>query len=656
MPARGEAPLRRPKATVRLALVTSAAHGAAMVDFSDREDVKRWLEAIKPAKRADQVAVALASRASLRVLPLIGRQRQLFESGPNPRRILLSFREIAAAWLVARYPGSVAKYRNIFRVARESVGSFTDRSAADSFASVHAAFSAASAAVSYPHLSAQLTKAVSIHAATAVTAAHSAAEGFALHLADASAADATALIDMGRTSVSLTSERLWVNGAPDFVAISCTQLRTILAATNEGWEVWIDWYEARLAGDAGRPPNEALEIARAKIPDKIWKQGPAAVNAEIKRLIAENEVRVPHSDQANANEGSSARQPQAAKSVAEIMDALRRSLAAEPDPPAPLPEIPLPKPAALEPVFKAGRLTLPKTAAEATLPGETIPSAFKALAQSLAQLAEVASDESNIDRRIIKRLNEIAARIPRKRPSQTELFRLGHEFDELKDYSKIVAVSWPELVAARYAAMMLAFERTLRRFPKWVDFTREPPIGKLSAAQANDISEVAQTVSDILREPENQRVVDAVVPDMLDNISAPLADASRRAEERLDPIELGKELLAQDVLESINNTMKRVAEAALAAKGITSKATKVVGKKIGSYVKDFADAADESLQKVSKEAGEGVGPVVVRVIKGLLYTSVGFAGVANGPTLAAWLTAHYPQMYSWLEPLIGFLK
>jgi hypothetical protein len=62
-------------------------------------------------------------------------------------------------------------------------------------------------------------------------------------------------------------------------------LKSALLAADEGWEVWTDWYEARLAGDAAHPPNEALEVARVTIPDEIWRQGPAAVNAEIKRLI-----------------------------------------------------------------------------------------------------------------------------------------------------------------------------------------------------------------------------------------------------------------------------------------------------------------------------------------------------------------------------------
>ena len=45
-----------------------------MVDFSDREEVKRWLDAIEPAPRRREVAIALAARAALRVVPLLGRE------------------------------------------------------------------------------------------------------------------------------------------------------------------------------------------------------------------------------------------------------------------------------------------------------------------------------------------------------------------------------------------------------------------------------------------------------------------------------------------------------------------------------------------------------------------------------------------------------
>lgn len=54
--------------------------------------------------------------------------------------------------------------------------------------------------------------------------------------------------------------------------------------------MWTDWYDARLRGD---PINNALEVARVLIPDEIWEQGPAVVNARIKELIREHSPGTP---------------------------------------------------------------------------------------------------------------------------------------------------------------------------------------------------------------------------------------------------------------------------------------------------------------------------------------------------------------------------
>ncbi len=102
---------------------------------------------------------------------------------------------------------------------------------------------------------------------------------------------------------------LWQTGSPDWATDDWRALKAALLAANEGWEVWTDWYEARLAGDSGHPPDEALEIARATIPDEIWNQGPAAVNAEIKRLIEEHSPPAPGTPEADANEGPTWDQP-----------------------------------------------------------------------------------------------------------------------------------------------------------------------------------------------------------------------------------------------------------------------------------------------------------------------------------------------------------
>lgn len=66
-----------------------------------------------------------------------------------------------------------------------------------------------------------------------------------------------------------------------------------LHAVNEGWEVWTDWYDAVLEGHA---LDLDLELKRVLVPDEFWQQGPAAVNAEIARLIAEHHANRPQGE------------------------------------------------------------------------------------------------------------------------------------------------------------------------------------------------------------------------------------------------------------------------------------------------------------------------------------------------------------------------
>jgi hypothetical protein len=58
-----------------------------------------------------------------------------------------------------------------------------------------------------------------------------------------------------------------------------------LLEDNRDWQVWTDWYRARLDGGA---TDEALEVARVSIAAEVWDQGPRAVHPGIARLIAEH--------------------------------------------------------------------------------------------------------------------------------------------------------------------------------------------------------------------------------------------------------------------------------------------------------------------------------------------------------------------------------
>ena len=265
-----------------------------MVDFSDREEIRRWLNRIRPAARRREVATALAARAALRVMPLLGGE---LRQGKSPRVtnlsdfVLPSLRAAALPWAAARYPAHGSELRAAARAAADVeslfAAAFDAALASDSVFAASTAAYAAAAAATYAARAATAAGASDSVFAASTAVAPALAAGFAADFAAARAADVEA-IEAGRSGAAVTAMPLWPNGVPYWANGAWLSLRAALLAANEGWEVWTDWYEARLAGDAGRPPNEALEIARAKIADQIWKQGPAAVNAEIKRLIAEH--------------------------------------------------------------------------------------------------------------------------------------------------------------------------------------------------------------------------------------------------------------------------------------------------------------------------------------------------------------------------------
>ena len=267
-----------------------------MVEFSDRDSIKRWLDAIKPAKRRREVAVALAARAALRAMPLLGRELTHGKrSTPTVLSdfVLPSLRATALPWVVGKYPAHSTR----LHVFAESAASAALSAAVDAASAVPAADPAgfaASAAVSGSNATAAAASACANYAAAAYAFANYASPEPAHPATRATAAYADAatdanFIDAGHAGPELMALALWQDtGAADWATKAWRNLKSALLATDQGWEVWTEWYEARLDGDKRQLPNEALEVARATIPDEIWKQGPAAVNADIKQLIAKH--------------------------------------------------------------------------------------------------------------------------------------------------------------------------------------------------------------------------------------------------------------------------------------------------------------------------------------------------------------------------------
>ncbi|MEL6767038.1 MAG: hypothetical protein AAFP17_07650 [Pseudomonadota bacterium] len=225
-------------------------------DFHDRDRVKRWLVAYDR-----EVSVIFAARAALRVLPVLGRDER--EKAPAAL-ILPSLRAIAAPWLVGAWASEGA---DLFAVRAAARAAYATADAAAYTAGVGAARDAARVAAR----------------AAAAAAADVVADAADAAVADAVYADAAA-ISGGRTFAGLARRPLWADErTPPRLRDQWGALRArLLAREGEHWEVWTEWYEARLRGDPGKP---ALEYERVTSPKIDWEAGPAVVNAKIKEII-----------------------------------------------------------------------------------------------------------------------------------------------------------------------------------------------------------------------------------------------------------------------------------------------------------------------------------------------------------------------------------
>ncbi len=265
--------------------------GAAMVEFSNREQIERWLEQVQPARRQREVGAALAVRAALRVVPLLKAE---FELHTDVRDVVLSeivlrvFRATLISWFSVKYPREKNKFR---AAAAANIGPSDPETALTPgsdfvLESVFAAFRVAEVPISDCITTVGYAVDQAIHAAAEAAAREG--EGPPGAGSVSSDEDAEA-IDSGLRAVEVAGNPLWPTGTPSWAAVAWQDFKEIMLSSPDDWEVWTDWYEARLVGDAAHPPNEDLEIARATIADEIWQQGPTAVNDEIRRLIAEHE-------------------------------------------------------------------------------------------------------------------------------------------------------------------------------------------------------------------------------------------------------------------------------------------------------------------------------------------------------------------------------
>ena len=340
---------------------------------------------------------------------------------------------------------------------------------------------------------------------------------------------------------------------PDHVSEAWAQLKRALLAAGEDWEVWTDWYEDRLVG---RSANWRTELARTKIDEEIWRQGPKVVNATIRRIIDD--------------------QQGLSTEPAKDEDRLDH------------PTIPSARHAAVELRWDNHFLTIPKSPARTDQGEAGFASSLLGLRNILRNFADEISGEANIDRRFVSFVRKVADQIPEGVPPQYELFEIGHVEAVFAEYARTVNEQWPNFLAARYHATILQFDRTMRQSEAWRDFKRNAQELKLTDAQARQTAELASAAAATLRNDEAGDFVDPFVPQVLEQLADP---RSRWPDDALAEIETGKEELAADLIESTNNIFKAVAEVALpVVTEAAAAARRMAGKTGAAFWQEFEEA------------------------------------------------------------------
>jgi hypothetical protein len=577
-----------------------AGEGLAGPRLENNDALRQWLITLPR-----DAAVLIGARAALRVLPIaVGKAPTAREPDEWRRFAVLSatlFRAIAVTRVSGKYPiraselfTPVVPYKppvaaNAGHVAAGYMSAYNSAAAACNATRV--GVYAAAAAAAAQAIGAEILAPYAGYAVTAPVTVWSAID-----------CDAAAL-DSGSSIIELAESPLWpADSSPEWVPEYWKRVRAALPE-GEDWDVWIDWYEARLEGG---PAREEEELIYATVPLEKWEEGPAAANAWIKAELEKLRGREPA-------------------------------------------KIPPRLPAAIEPIVSDGRISLPATPADAELEKESLQAALEALRTQIGELAADLDGEVNIDRRVVAFLRRLSEKIPSSQPRQAELFMLAHEQEKLEAYGKIVAEEWPEFLAAGYLVVTRAFDRTVRQFPKWREFKQNAAKDRLTPEQRAEAPRMTAVFAAAFRAEDTPEFVAPEIAATLEEMWRDL-DSSRDAA-REDRMPAGGDTTAEDAITSIENVVKLIAEIALDGAESVGKATNEAGKRY------FEKLGKGVIEQAEKE-GDKDGAALVKWAKRVLIaaaTDYGAKVFGVGGVLKE-LAEKYPHIGEWLGPVIRHLS
>lgn len=291
--------------------------------------------------------------------------------------------------------------------------------------------------------------------------------------------------------------------------------------------------------------------------------------------------------------------------------------------------VPPQKPAGLEAKWEDGRIT----PSSSNIPSDTasLGKGLKALKKQIDNFRLTCSETANIDKRFCDILSDVSKQVPEGDISQEELFGLGHWEEFFHRYRQTVSAEWPTLLAARYDALTLLFCRTLDQYADWKQFKKDAGENNLLEQEVPYAAEVATRITEMMK---HEPLIDPKFYEALRRLSRPIAA-------NLQSLGNASRLMVSDVLESLNNLLKAVADRITPLLEITSKTVEEV------YLAQFRESASDQLKEEARKDGRAA----VKLLKKLIFCGIGVGAVVIGEALIEVSTS-----FLWLQPLLHLLR
>jgi len=247
---------------------------------------------------------------------------------------------------------------------------------------------------------------------------------------------------------------------------------------------------------------------------------------------------------------------------------------------------------------------------------------------------EAISEESNVDKRIVKYFEETIELIPEKIPDNLLLQRLSIREKTLSAFIPAAKKEWAEFTSQNFQVVCNEFSLTLDQFSERREFNRNIIEIELEERPHDEVSGDIDAVVAFFKGKTASSRIDVSVAENIESIGE--KDHLNTVGIESSPAEVDLTVRRNaDKLESLNNTIKSVAERAFSDENSAA----ILSALEGEYVSGFGTGLKEGAREAGEEDGRLTAKGLMRAKAAKEVSEIGGRKLAQ----------RYPKVFGWMN-------